>query len=165
MVHGKIEAILQGRICNYQKVWQQWINNFLPPDFDTTLSETLGPRDHKISLYDPVRMLLHSRKPTLPYPLSPPIFFFSNLCYPRNLFAPPKSWAMAGKRHSVLPLWTVESHLLNWFVYLLQMLSYLQYVSNLPYCLLQGDLVSNIFVVQLINKKENSLNKNKVRRQ
>lgn len=43
MAHAKIEATLHDRIHKYQKVRQPWIDNFLPPDFDTALLELQGP--------------------------------------------------------------------------------------------------------------------------
>lgn len=37
MIHAKIEATPQGKVRQYTKIWQPWIDKYLPPDFDASL--------------------------------------------------------------------------------------------------------------------------------
>lgn len=33
MIHAKIEVTLQDKVRRYTKIWQPWVNNYLPPGF------------------------------------------------------------------------------------------------------------------------------------
>lgn len=39
MIHSKIEATILDRIPKHRKVWQPWVDHFLPPGFDSSLLE------------------------------------------------------------------------------------------------------------------------------